>query len=80
MNDSPPIIGEIYREFVEYCYKQNLLIQNKMKIIERTGDNNDEDYMTIVNLKNITLPFLNIVAEKDDLVTPEVKYRLLMMH
>ena len=30
--DSPPIIGEIYREFVEYCYKQNLLIKSKMRI------------------------------------------------
>ena len=30
--DSRPVIGEIYREFVEYCYKQNLLIKNKMSI------------------------------------------------
>ena len=66
--DSPPIIGEIYREFVEYCYKQNLLIKNKMRI-EGVGDV-DSDQPTI-NLKNIDMPFLNIVAEKDDLVAPE---------
>jgi class III poly(R)-hydroxyalkanoic acid synthase PhaC subunit len=24
--DSPPVIGEIYREFVKYCYQQNLFI------------------------------------------------------
>src|SRR6476660_319430 len=60
--DSPPIIGEIYREFAEYCYKQNLLIKNKMRI--EGADNND----LVVNLKNINMPFLNIVAEKDDLV------------
>ena len=60
--DSPPIIGEIYREFAEYCYKQNLLIKNKMRI--EGADNND----VVVNLKNINMPFLNVVAEKDDLV------------
>jgi len=60
--DSPPIIGEIYREFVEYCYKQNLLIKNKLRI--EGADNND----VVVDLENINMPFLNVVAEKDDLV------------
>ena len=41
--DSPPIIGEIYREFVEYCYKQNLLIKSKMRIEGAEHDNNDID-------------------------------------
>jgi class III poly(R)-hydroxyalkanoic acid synthase PhaC subunit len=66
--DSPPVIGEIYREFVEYCYKQNLLIKNKMRIQDEiNGDNNDSK---IVNLKDITMPFLNVVAQNDDLVAP----------
>jgi class III poly(R)-hydroxyalkanoic acid synthase PhaC subunit len=64
--DSPPVIGEIYREFVKYCYKQNLLIKNKMRI----EDTYDDDNGKIVNLKNITMPFLNIVAQSDDLVAP----------
>jgi polyhydroxyalkanoate synthase subunit PhaC len=63
--DSPPIIGEIYREFTEYCYKQNLLIKSKMRI-EAANDVNDK----IINLKNINMPFLNIVAKRDDLVAP----------
>lgn len=63
LNDSPPIIGEIYREFVEYCYKQNLFIKNKMRI----GEGRDDK---VVNLKNIDMPFLNIVAKRDDLVAP----------
>jgi polyhydroxyalkanoate synthase subunit PhaC len=67
--DSPPIIGEIYREFIEYCYKQNLLIKSKMRI-ERTDDNKDYDNDTTINLKNISMPFLNVVAQKDDLVAP----------
>ena len=59
--DSPPVIGEIYRQFVKDCYQQNLLIKNQMKI--------GEDML--VDLKRITMPFLNIVASNDDLVAPE---------
>jgi class III poly(R)-hydroxyalkanoic acid synthase PhaC subunit len=57
--DTTPVIGEIYREFVKYCYQQNLLIKNQMKV-----DGN------LVDLKAITAPFLNVVAQKDDLVAP----------
>jgi polyhydroxyalkanoate synthase subunit PhaC len=67
--DSPPVIGEIYREFVEYCYKQNLFIKNKMRI-EETYDDNENTDGKVINLKNITMPFLNVVAQKDDLVAP----------
>ena len=59
--DSPPVVGEIYRQFVNDCYKRNLLIQNKMTI----GNN------TQVDLRNVTAPYLNIVATNDDLVEPE---------
>lgn len=55
--DSPPVIGEIYREFVKYCYQQNQFIRNKMNV---DG--------AIVNLKDINMPFLNVVAQRDDLV------------
>ena len=61
--DSPPIIGEIYREFIERGYKQNLLIKNRMRI----EDANNNSSM-LVKLKNINMPFLNIVAKRDDLV------------
>jgi polyhydroxyalkanoate synthase len=57
--DSTPIIGEVYREIVDQIYRQNLLIKNKMKV----GSD-------IINLKNITIPVLNIVGTKDDLVPP----------
>lgn len=63
--DSPPIIGEIYRIFTECCYKKNLLIKNKMRIKDANDENN-----IIINLKNINMPFLNIVAKRDDLVAP----------
>lgn len=57
--DSTPIIGEVYREIVDQIYRQNLLIKNKMRV--------DAD---IINLKDITIPVLNIVGTKDDLVPP----------
>jgi polyhydroxyalkanoate synthase subunit PhaC len=77
--DNPPIIGEIYREFVEYCYKRNLLIKSKMRIekadynnnnIDNDDDDDDDDDGTIIGLKNINMPFLNVVAKRDDLVAP----------
>lgn len=57
--DSVPIIGQVYKEIVNQVYKKNLLVQNKMKV----GEN-------LIDLKKITMPFLNIVGEKDDLVPP----------
>ena len=59
LNDSTPVIGEIYREFVKNCYQQNSFIKNKMNI---DG--------AIVNLKDVKAPFLNVIAQGDDLVAP----------
>lgn len=57
--DSPDQAGEAYRQFIKYFYQQNLLVQNKLEIGGRK-----------VNLKKITMPLLNIFAEKDHLVPP----------
>lgn len=58
--DSRPIIGEIYKEIVNKIYKKNLLIKNELKIGSKK-----------IGLNNITMPVLNIVGLKDDLVPPE---------
>lgn len=58
--DSPPVIGEIYRQFVRDCYQKNLFIKNKMRIANNM----------LINLENIKMPFLNVIATKDDLVDP----------
>ena len=58
--DSVPIIGGVYREIVNQIYKKNLLIKSKMNV---GGD--------LVDLKKVTMPVLNIVGSKDDLVPPE---------
>ena len=61
--DSPPVIGEIYRQFVKDCYQKNLLIGNQMII---SGSRNN----TPIDLTEIKIPFLQIIASKDDLVAP----------
>ncbi len=57
--DSRGIIGRVYREIVEQVYRDNLLIKNRMKVGSITLD-----------LKNISIPLLDIVGTRDDLVPP----------
>ena len=66
LNDNVPVAGEVFREFVKYLYQQNLLVQNRLKIGRRT-----------VNLKQITCPVLNLMAEYDDLVPAVTKRAVL---
>lgn len=58
--DSRPIIGHVFSQIIDDVYKKNLLIQNKMKIGNK-----------LIDLKKITMPFLNIVGQRDDLVPPQ---------
>ena len=57
--DNPAAAGEVFREFVKYGYQQNQLVKGNLRI---KGEK--------VDLKRITQPLLNIIAEKDDLVPP----------
>lgn len=56
--DTPIILGKFLRQIINDCYKNNLLIKNKLRV-----DNKD------VILHNISMPLLTIVAENDDLVS-----------
>jgi polyhydroxyalkanoate synthase subunit PhaC len=58
--DTPPVPGNLHSQIINNCYKDNLLIANKMKI------NNNS-----IDLRNITIPLLVIDADKDDLITTE---------
>jgi polyhydroxyalkanoate synthase len=58
--DSPDVPGETFRQFIKDCYHKNLLIQNKMEVGGQR-----------VDLKNITMPLLNIYGKYDHLVPPE---------
>jgi polyhydroxyalkanoate synthase subunit PhaC len=57
--DSPDQAGETYRQFMKDFYQGNKLIKNEVVI----GDQQ-------VDLTNITMPVLNLYAEKDHLVPP----------
>jgi polyhydroxyalkanoate synthase len=57
LNDNIPVAGEAFREFVKYLYQQNRLVKGTMML----GKDR-------IDLKNITCPVLNLMAQKDDLV------------
>jgi polyhydroxyalkanoate synthase subunit PhaC len=63
--DTPPIAGEAFRQWVKDIYQQNLFSKNKMIV----GENK-------INLSNINVPLLNVVAEADHLVTPDCSISL----
>jgi polyhydroxyalkanoate synthase len=58
--DSPDFPGETFRQFIHDCYRNNLLIRNRMRL----GSHR-------VNLRKITMPLLNIYARYDHLVPPD---------
>lgn len=57
--DSPGQAGECLRQFIRDCYQGNKLVKGELKVGER-----------LVDLKNITMPLLNIYASGDHLVPP----------
>jgi polyhydroxyalkanoate synthase len=58
--DSPDQAGEAYRQFMTEFYQQNKLIKGEVQLGAQR-----------VKLENVTMPVLNIYAEKDHLVPPE---------
>lgn len=58
--DSPSQAGETLKQFVKDLYQENKLVKGKMYI----GDKK-------VNLKDITMPVLNIYGSKDHIVSPD---------
>lgn len=55
--DSPDQAGETFRQFFKDCYQKNLLIKNEMELGGKK-----------IDLKNISMPLLNVMAEFDHLV------------
>ena len=58
--DSPDQAGEAFRQFAIDIFQKNKLIKGGLKIGEEA-----------VDLKNLTIPVLNILAEQDHLVPPD---------
>jgi polyhydroxyalkanoate synthase len=57
--DSPDQAGEAYRQWAKDCCQENRLIRGELRVGDRR-----------VDLGDVTMPVLNIYAEKDDLVPP----------
>jgi polyhydroxyalkanoate synthase len=57
--DSPDQAGECYRQFMKDLYQKNKLVKGELVIGGKK-----------VNLKNITMPLLNVYATEDNLVPP----------
>jgi polyhydroxyalkanoate synthase len=58
--DSPDQAGETYRQFLKDFFQENKLIKGEVEIGADT-----------VDLKNITMPVLNVFAQHDHLVPPD---------
>ncbi len=58
--DAPPVSASVAVEFVEGCYQENRLIQNRLRIDGQT-----------VDLGRIACPVLNVIARYDHLVPIE---------
>ncbi len=57
LSDNIAVPGEIFRDFVKYLYQQNLLVKGRMPV-----------GTSLVDLRRITCPVMNIMAKNDDLV------------
>jgi len=60
LSDTPPIPGELFRQWIKDIYQNNLLIQDKMYVGGKR-----------ISLKNIKMPLFTQVAVGDHLVSPE---------
>jgi polyhydroxyalkanoate synthase subunit PhaC len=63
--DTPPIAGETFRQWIKDIYQKNLFSKNKLVVGEKR-----------INLSNIKVPLLNVVADQDHLVSPECSISL----
>lgn len=66
MNSDVPLAGRIFKELTNEIFRDNQLVRGGFKVAGRT-----------VNLKHITCPFLNVVAEYDDVVHPRSSLSLV---
>lgn len=63
--DSPDQAGETFRQFVKDFFQENKLLKGEVQIGKYT-----------IDLKNITMPVLNVYADQDHLVPPDASRAL----
>jgi polyhydroxyalkanoate synthase len=78
INNTPDVPGPLFKQFAVDLYRQNLLIKNQLTLNDEVENELKTEKGTsqmkktaAVDLKNITMPVLNIVGNKDDLVSPK---------
>lgn len=59
-NDCPDIAGEMFRKYIKDLFRDNKLIKGKFELGGKK-----------VNLKNLTMPFLNVYATDDNIIPNE---------
>jgi polyhydroxyalkanoate synthase len=59
-NDLPAIPGEMYRKYIKDLFRDNKLVKGEFELGGRK-----------VNLKNVTVPFLNVYATEDNIIPNE---------
>jgi len=65
--DSLTRAGETFRQFMKDCYQKNLLIKNKLVLKDKK-----------VDLRNINMPLLNVMAQFDHLVPNDASLPSMM--
>jgi poly[(R)-3-hydroxyalkanoate] polymerase subunit PhaC len=60
MNSDVPLAGRIFREVTQDVFRQNLVVQNRLRVGTE-----------VVDLRRISCPVLNVVGEYDDVVHPK---------
>jgi polyhydroxyalkanoate synthase len=66
MQSDVPLAGQIFKELTSDIFKRNLLAKGEFKVGER-----------LVDLRKITCPVLNVVAEHDDVVHPSSSFGMV---
>jgi len=69
ITNTPDLSSRFFSQFGIDLYQKNLLVKNQLSILEKGMSGREK--LTLVNLKNITVPLLNIIGSKDDLVSPK---------
>jgi polyhydroxyalkanoate synthase len=66
MTSDMPLAGQIYREMYKLIFKRNALVKGEFKVADQ-----------VVDLRQVSCPLLNVVAEQDDVVHPRSSLGLL---
>lgn len=65
LNDAPDQTGQSFFEFIKYFYQENKLIKGEIYLQNKQ-----------INLANLTIPVLNVIAGEDEIIPPSASRAL----